>query len=418
MNFLESKTICPLPWVNISSDTDGSVRLCCISNQYVMKDSTTKYNLGYDTINDIINSNYLKSVRTDMLNGIPVKGCNKCYQAEKNNSKSYRQENINLYKNNTTFIKKIEQSIKGDIQPTVEYFDLRYGNLCNLSCRSCYPGASSQFNKDVIELKENTDIHKFHNINLTDFNSWYETEIFENNIQSQLSNITDYYCTGGEPTLIEKNFEILNKMIITGNSVNCTLKINTNLTNTKRDFYSLFKSFKKVILMMSIDGYGDMQEYLRYPSRWSVITNNIEKLLSMDLSNLKLIITPVIQKTNLGYITELFEYIENINKKYNKCVILIYPIILSDPSYLNFNYLPLTYKLSCYEKIDSWVQRNCVYQDDTFKSRIGLVKSLCIQEVDYVDSIKSYFEFTDIFDQKRAQNISILNPELSMLRIA
>ena len=35
------------------------------------------------------------------------------------------------------------------ITDKIKYFDLRFGNLCNLSCRSCNPTASSQIAKEI-----------------------------------------------------------------------------------------------------------------------------------------------------------------------------------------------------------------------------------------------------------------------------
>jgi sulfatase maturation enzyme AslB (radical SAM superfamily) len=416
MNFSESKTFCPLPWINISADTDGSVRLCCVSDTHITKPNGENYNLGYDKIEDIINSSSLKQVRDDMLNGRPISGCKKCYDTENSNGVSYRKHYIDVWKDNESLLSKVNQSLHGDINTTVEYYDLRYGNLCNLSCRSCYPPASSQFDKDIIELQKTTNIIKFHEPNYKDLNSWYETETFSYNLYSQLSNIKEYYSTGGEPTINDKNFEVISKMIETGDSKHCTLKFNTNLTNTKKDFYSVFKYFKNVILMGSIDGYREMQEYLRYPSNWNMISSNIDKLVSTNLSHVKFTMSPVIQITNLGYIVDLFEYLENYNKKHGKLLININPIILVNPSYLDLTYLPLDYKIKCWGKIEHWINNNCKYQGKLFHSRMNEIKTKCYAEVDYIDNLKTYFEFTDIFDKHRSQNIQILNPELSALR--
>ena len=38
-----------------------------------------------------------------------------------------------------------------------------------------------------------------------------------------------------------------------------------------------WKKFKKVILVASIDGYKDINEYIRFPSKWSAIEKNINK---------------------------------------------------------------------------------------------------------------------------------------------
>lgn len=412
MNISENKSFCPLPWINISSDTDGSARLCCISDRYIKKENGEVYNLGHDTVADIINSADYKNIRQDMINGKLVNGCERCYNAEKNNGKSYRKQYITSWEHDENFIKKYNQSLVEDaIDPTVEYYDLRFGNLCNLACRSCYSGASSQFDKELRNI-QHTSIQKFHSVNDKDLNSWYETEMFSHNINSQLANMKEYYVTGGEPTLIEKNYEILTNLIQTGHSKHCKLKLNTNLTNTKKDFYSLLKHFKQVVLMASIDGYADMQEYLRYPSNWKQISSNLERLLKLELDNMILLVTPVIQKTNIGYITELFEYIEEYNRQYKKQVIRISPIILMGPDYLDFNYLPASYKVKCWEKIDTWLNEKCQYQDQNFHSAMNQIKTKCFTEVDYHQNLKNFFEFTEIFDNSRSESLSKLNPEL------
>lgn len=416
MNFSENKSFCPLAWINVSSDTDGSVRLCCVSDEYIKKPDGNRFNLGYDKVEDIINSDNLKSIRQDMLEGKPITGCYKCYDAEKNNGISYRKQYINIWKDDSAFLKKYQQSLESpEIDNTVEYYDLRFGNLCNLACRSCYAGASSQFNKDIHAL-QHTAISKFHGVNDNDLTSWYETEIFDHNIKTQLPNLKEYYVTGGEPTINDKNYQVLTELIESGHSKHCTLKFNTNLTNTKKDFYSLLPHFKSNIIMGSVDGYKEMQEYLRYPSNWNQISNNIDRLVKMNLTNLRFILTPVIQKTNLGRITELFEYVEEYNRSYDKTVIYMSPIVLMDPPYLDFNYLPLDYKIKCWEKIEKWINERCKYQDKIFHWRMNQIKTKCHQDIDYSNNLRDYFEFTEIFDTHRSESLQDLNPELYQLK--
>ena len=106
MNFSESKTFCPIPWINISADTDGSVRLCCVSDEYVYKSTGEKYNLGYDKVEDVINSNNMKQIRQDMLDGKSISGCKKCYDAENSNGISYRKQYIHLWKDDESLLRK------------------------------------------------------------------------------------------------------------------------------------------------------------------------------------------------------------------------------------------------------------------------------------------------------------------------
>lgn len=412
-----NKSICALPWVNLSTDTDGSIRLCCISDTYIKKDDGTKFNLGHDTVDDIINSTSYTKIRQDMIDGIPVAGCTKCYANEKNNGRSERQIHNKMWGFDIDFRKKYKQSVKKEnIDNTVQYIDLRFGNLCNLACRSCYGGASSQFNREVKELLETQpSIIKFHEV-FEEHNDWYNTDIFYENIISQMPNLKQYYCVGGEPTLIDKNYEILQKLVDSGESKHITLVLNSNMTNTKKDFYVFFEHFKRVILIASIDGVGEMQEYLRYPSNWEKISNNLLKVVDMKLSNLLLFVSPVIQKTNLSHLPKLFEYLEDINRKHSKPIIQIQPIVLVDPNYLDMKYLPLEYKISCWEKIDEWMKNSCKYQNADFHQRMKTIKNSCFEEVEYHQSLSDYFEFTDIFDKNRNENLIDINPELDSLR--
>ena len=406
-----------MPWFNISTHTNGDLRLCCISDKFITKEDGSNFNLGYDKLEDIINSNTYKKIRSDMLAGKPIDGCSKCYKAEEHGGKSYRNYYNIACENNLQIKKKVEQSLTGnDIDNTIEYFDIRYGNLCNLSCRSCYPGASSQFDKDVKELLPTTNILKFHGWMDKDVNIWYTTDIFHDNFNSQLSNLKLYYTNGGEPTIIEKNIEILHHMIDTGVSKNITLQFNTNMTNTRKEFYELLPYFKKVLFLASIDGYDKMQEYLRYPSKWKQVASNLDKLVSMKLSNVEIKVNSVVSKYNLEHITELFEYVENINRKHGKCAIHLAPIVLMDPPYLDFEYLHKDYKMMCWDKIEKWIDESCEYQSDIFHPKIATIRGKCMTELNNSENLDRFFEFTDMFDTHRNQKLSDINPTLDAMR--
>jgi MoaA/NifB/PqqE/SkfB family radical SAM enzyme len=414
-----NKSFCVIPWINISSHTDGSSRLCCESDDFIKKNDGTNFNLGYDNLEDIINSDSYKKIRQDMVDGKPIEGCYKCYNAENNNGISSRQNINNKWENDPDFLQKYNKSLinENEIENTVQYFDLRFGNLCNLACRSCYAGASSQLNKEIKELQETQPaISKFHGIVDDSLNEWYKTDMFDKNIINQLPKLRAYYCVGGEPTLIDKNYEILKIMVDSGHSEHIGLTLSTNMTNTKKDFYAFFKYFKNVKVLSSIDGVNEMQEYLRYPSSWNHVSTNLIKVVDMQLPNVSVVLNPVIQKTNLGYITELFDFAEKINRKYEKAVVNITPIVLMDPAYLDLIYLPTDYKIKCWEKIEKWITNSCRYQWSTFHQKLEIIKTKCYTEVDYQANLLNYFEFSDIFDKNRNENLSDINPELNQLR--
>ena len=393
-------TYCVLPWVNITVDPDGSIKPCCVSQDFIKKPTGEKFNLGFDKIEDIVNSQDLVEIRQKMLAGERVAGCSQCYQHEEYGGKSQRLQY------NQMFPLKFSQS---HVERTdIKYFDLRLGNLCNLNCRSCSPKNSSQFSKEINEL-HNTDITKFHEILPLTIDTWYESDVFMDNIDGQLKNIKLLYLTGGEPTIIKKNFEILNKLISTGFSKNITVMINSNMTNLNSDFYEILDEFKSVIFFASVDGIGPIQEYLRYPSDWNQIDNNITKLIKR--ANIKIRPTPVIQTTNLNKIVDLFEYFENFNISANKSIVEMMPIVLENPKYLDLLYLPLDYKLMCWERIEKFI-KNCKFQGPLFFNKMKALKNKCLKDSVDLEYLNLYKEYNTILDINRNQKLSDINPEL------
>ena len=397
-----SKSFCIMPWNNVSVDPDGSVKPCCISRDYIKKSDGTKFNLGHDKIEDFYNSPDYIEIRQKMLSGETVPGCSQCTQIE-----SYGKESKRIITNRrfADQLNQTETTVKSDI----EYFDLRFGNLCNLKCRSCIPLNSSQLDKQVIEHPK---LKKFYHNSNYNINDWYETEIFDSNLFSNLSHIKLLYITGGEPSLIKKNFELLKKLIKEGYSKDISLIINSNLTNDKSDFFDLIVEFKKVSFYASVDGYDSVQEYLRYPSDWSQIDKNIQKLVERRADNIELKLAPVIQIVNLGSITDLFEYAEKFNRQADKLVVDVFLNVLENPSYLNILHLPNDYKIECWNRIETWVNDKCQYQSELFHSQLETLKNICFAVTEHPEEIDTFFEFNEMLDKIQRTSLADAIPEL------
>jgi len=400
---VKSKTFCTLPWVNVSVDPDGSVKPCCVSNDYITKEDGTKYNLGTDKLEDIYNSKCFIDIRQKMLDGVEVKGCARCYEQEKSSGASYRLGYMNFDIANTAVI-------QDDIK--IQYFDLRFGNLCNLKCRTCNPTASSQIAKEINEIKD-SDIGRFWPLDTPNINDWYETDIFKYNLESQISNIRLLYLTGGEPTLNEGNKEFLQKLVEQKQNHKVTIKISTNMTNLNKKFFDLLDNFSHTVFFASIDGYKEIQEYLRYPSNWSQIDENVIQVIRNK--KYKLIPAPVIQIGNLNKIVDLFEYFESYNRKAKKPLISIDPILLEIPEHFNIKYLPKNYKIMCWERIEKWYNEKCRYQGPLFKKKLNGIKNKCLEDVDYNHQIEKYKTMNNILDTHRNHHLSDVNPELHEL---
>lgn len=392
---------CSLAWVGITTDPDGSLRPCCVSSDKILKDDGTAFNIGIDKLETIYNSNFYKNLRKDMLNNTYISGCDTCYNNEK-----YGRESRRIISNDT-FKSKVYTDTNSDLD--IKYLDLRLGNQCNLKCRMCNPINSSMIEK---ELEDNSILNQYYQKPLFKNKEWFNSEIFEENIGPHLSNLVTFYMTGGEPTLVKKNYDIMQRLIDNGQNENVTLIINTNMTNTNPKFYELLKQFKKVIIQMSIDGIDDVANYIRYPTNFNDVDNTIKELISLNSSNISLKATPVIQILNLNKLVDLFEYFEKFNRMYKKQVIDIRPGFVFYPDYNNIEHLPKEYKIECFRKIYFWMLNNSKYQSIQFSNSIKALKTKCYEDKFNPSKLKEFYEFNKTLDKIRNNDLAVCNSEL------
>jgi organic radical activating enzyme len=373
-----------------------------VSSDKILKDDGSTYNLGVDKLDTIYNSNFYKNLRQKMLDGEYIPGCETCYSNEKYGRESRRLINNDLFSDQNFTDTQAELKI--------QYLDIRLGNQCNLKCRMCSPANSSMIEEEFIQNPLPV-LDRFYLKNEITVKDWFETETFDDNVNPQISNLVTIYMTGGEPTLIKKNYDIMQRLIDTGQNSKVTLIINTNMTNTNYKFYDLIKRFNKVIIQMSIDAIGDLATYIRYPTEFKTVDKTINDLLSLG-NNITLRAGPVIQVLNLNKLVDMFEYFESFNRKHKKQVIDIRPGFVFMPEYNNIVYLPKEYKIECYRKVYMWMLEKCQYQSQQFKNTINALKGKCYEDSLDVSKIKDFLEFNTALDNIRNMSLENNNIEL------
>ncbi len=139
-----ANTFCPIPWVFQAVRNNGDIRICCQANVtdnqgVVRKEDGTPYNAGRDNMTEARNATLMKEVRKNMLVGEWSQECGRCQQEEASGLNSRRQYELDNWKfslDDARYVTEPDGSIK---EPNLEYYDLRFGNLCNLACRMCGP---------------------------------------------------------------------------------------------------------------------------------------------------------------------------------------------------------------------------------------------------------------------------------------
>lgn len=399
-----SPTFCVLPFVHIATDPDGITKPCCISY------NRSNLNFGKDDLDKIFNSDFYRDIRKNMHLGQLVKGCETCYIKEKNSNTSHRLLYNRYFLKNPKIFNIINQSLQNQyrVHDHIHYLDLRFGNLCNLQCRSCNPINSSQLNKEILEIQQqNHDLTKYFAVVDQDFNSWYNTPTFRENFEKSAASLRLLYITGGEPTLIEQNYQLMEYLIEHDYAKNIHLKTSTNLTNISKKFIALISQFKVSEIFCSIDGTEKYQEYLRYPSRWSQIKKNFEYLVA-NATKSKITLTPVIQNVNFENIPDLCVYAQQFSN------VNIMPILLEFPDYLDIQYLPQDYKIQCFNNLNSWYE-NSDRPTPEFTGIMQQIKSKCFSLTSYQEKLIEFRNFTQIFDQHRQVDLHEVNSTLAKI---
>jgi glutamate-1-semialdehyde 2,1-aminomutase len=179
---------------------------------------------------------------------------------------------------------------------------------------------------------------------------------------------------------------------------------NTNCSNINERFLNVLSKFDRLDINASLDGYGNMNEYIRYPSHWDKISSNFEQLASMK--NIHLGVSPVVQIYNIFDIDKIIDYVADVNARYNRNIFIDF-LIDTHPKYLDVKILPTEIKDAARIKLENYIKNNMgkVNSHDMTKNStyaiLNLLKEDRIPGSDlYLENLLSY---TKILDENRNQ---------------
>lgn len=423
-----SPTFCAYPWVEQVVQSSGRLSFCCVAQNggVLQKDDGRDFLAAHDTLKTAWNSSAMKDIRKAMINGEKVEACKLCYYQESINKKSYRQlHNEEWFSRKSEELNrrvKFSQAHDFTVDEPALYLDLRLGNLCNLKCRSCNPFNSSQIFRETTALFESDNSFKniwskyFGHPYLSPLENWYEQDSFWDEVIESIPKLSKVYLTGGEPTLIEKNYLFLNECIRTGYAKNISLMFNTNCTNLQERFLKLIENFKDVLMNISIDGVGADNEYIRFLSRWETIDRNFKTLLQTP-KNIRIGVTPVVQIYNILNITDLLKYIEELGKSYDREIAVDF-LYATHPEFLDITALPESIKKIAAARLKNFSTTSTIYKNG------GMLKNSvdsCINALEKTpdavspEKINDFLKYTASLDTKRNQSFEKSFPELSSL---
>ena len=346
MNLKDNKNFCILPWIHLNTQPNGDVYQCCMAPYRTTCGSTTS-----NTLEEIWNNDYMKTLRLNMLNDKPSSSCSRCYTLEQSGIPSSRESF------NKKFKHKIEElvpktQLDGSL-PDMQlvYWDFRFSNICNFKCRMCGPALSSLWQEEHDKINNIKSKEKIIHINN------YSVDTVSFYIDKYIDVVEEIYFAGGEPLLMDEHYYILDELL-KRNRCDVYLRYNTNLsklTYKSKNVLDYWKQFSHVHVYASFDAIGSLAEYIRHGTKWKTIENNIKKITSMNVDYFG--VSSSIQIFNIFDIPDLIDRMIELGVDPNKIMITN---MVTHGEQFNLQTLPKNMKEKATQKLREY-QNRCNY---------------------------------------------------------
>jgi len=270
----ESDTFCMLPWMHMHAFPDGRAYPCCLSDYWHPVGDLRK-----NTMAEVWNQDAYRTMRSNMLQDKPCKECTKCYEQERHGAFSMRNDSNRNYGH---LIKETNNTHEDGTHPEfkIRYWDVRFSNLCNFSCRSCGPIFSSNWYNDHVKLYNRKPDVLGRDMARVEYTTGDEDDMIAQ-MMPHVPYLEQVYFAGGEPLIMKEHYFLLEKLIEAGKT-DIRLQYNTNFSELHfkdKHVFEYWKHFKNVSVGASLDGMGAQAELIRKGTDWQQTVENRERMM-------------------------------------------------------------------------------------------------------------------------------------------
>lgn len=257
---MHSEVICPYLWMHQNIDTQGKVAPCCNSYQ------TEEWAML--NFNDKIDTFVHNKSRKQMIKGKFPKVCSVCQIDENEGVQSARERAIEQF------------GLPIDLNKSkITFLDIAYSNTCNLACVMCKPSDSSLV-EEAFRNKRGKDVpHYLHTLQALHIRKWSDLARSQEKVAYTKQLIEEglllLKVTGGEPTACKYFLEVIDWSIENNYAKNLSLRFTTNATKFNKRLIEKMKKFKSVIVNVSIDGTGNVYNYIRHHGNFDKVKENL-----------------------------------------------------------------------------------------------------------------------------------------------
>lgn len=399
-----SKTFCIYPWIHLHAYPTGEAWPCCHADMAAGSIGNAKKS----SLEEIWNGDRMRELRCNMLNEKQDSLCVRCYEVEDSGFFSGRQS---ANKHHGHHVNKVSNTKKDgtvtDFQMT--YWDIRFSNLCNLSCRSCGHIFSSSWYQDQVKLAGPEWAKNNRPLNIAGRSP---TDMWEQ-LLPHLDYVEQIYFAGGEPLMMDEHYRILDELERRGR-FDVRLIYNTNFTQTKlkdRYVFDYWRKFKSVAVGASLDAMGPRAEYIRKGTDWAIVEENRRRMID-TCPDVDFYISPTLSIMNAWHLPDFHR--DWIDKG------LIRPQdlnvnILQDPPHYRIDIAPIKYKQRLRLKFEehlAWLRP----LDRLNRATVGFESAIkFMMSIDNTHLLSKFWNKTNQLDSIRNEKLLDVIPELEAL---
>lgn len=385
------KTFCSSPWFHVRLTYDGSYESCRWA-----KNPTRTNSFQNETLMQYYNSDQMKLIRQQLLDGDNPEHCATCYYEESFGKLNGRKRQLNksavdvdnfyLTLRSSPHYENFKYSLENNGLANLAPVDLQIelGNICNSACIMCVPEASSRLERDY---------HKLNKINSKlflkpkSYTSWTHDPVLIDRFVAELAaipNLRYVHFLGGE-TLYEQAFYVIcEKLIDLDIAKNVIVGTTTNGTIYNERIQRFVENFKQFHLGISIESVTELNDYIRWPGRIDSILTNIDKFLTLRNANPELYISLRVTPNvfSVYEIDKLFVYMIENHVIAESCN------ILHDPQQLQMELIPDDIRTEIKQKLETLID----YYDLKKEKIVNIRRSDQIDQVT-ANVILDYYQF-------------------------
>lgn len=290
----QSSSFCMLPFMHIYGSAGGDLVPCCEAQEVPLN------NPGESAEQSWNNDNY-RELRRALSNNERPERCDVCWHNEDSGIVSNRQQ---WEKDNwQTFGDVISVNEDYSVNNKPLWLELKVSNFCNLKCIMCSTHSSYKRVADLdIISKYTTDGYETRLLR--------PTTLFEtlNQWPDLWQHVHTLQFTGGEPIINKEHYDLL-AGIPQEYRKQIKLRYASNLSYIKFKQYDLIKiwsEFQHVNIKVSMDGVGDVYNYIRQDGDWDTVYANMLALNGIDSIDVAAGIT--VQAHNIYQMPEFYDF--------------------------------------------------------------------------------------------------------------